>query len=189
MQSDEKPKLRPADRQKRPRRLRLSRIQMLEIARYIQAHPAEKLEHVQERFQVSYTQIHTARKKFLSGELDDPPPLSNDATNILKSGITLNELVQKQLDLAAAQIEAAGEKIDVDRRVRLIEMLIDAQKSQQSIQLQTHLKRTDSDIIAFIYRRRVNSGLTDSEIVQLYREDYAMFEATRKSEKKRRGKK
>lgn len=175
------PKYRNVER--KPRRMRLTRLQQLEIARWIDEHPEETLEQVQYRFHVSATQIHTARKKYHAGQLEDPPPQTNDAKRLLDEGVTLQTLIEQQINLAAAQIQVIGEKLDVDRRVRILESLIDVQKSHQAIQLQSHLKRVDADIIAFIYRRRVNAGLTNDEIVRLYREDFSLYEAENKTKK------
>lgn len=83
------------------------------------------------------------------------------------------ELLKNQLNFCAAQLEN-DQKMAISSRVDLLYKIMRIRMFLQSIELESHIKRADADIIARIIRRFMPQASND-DIIKIYQEEYVKW--------------
>lgn len=83
------------------------------------------------------------------------------------------ELLKRQLNFCAAQLEndqnmAIANRVDMLYKIMRIRMFL------QSVELESHIKRVDADIIGRIVRR-FQPEATNDDIIKIYQEEYVKW--------------
>jgi hypothetical protein len=148
----------------------LSRNKQLLIGKYHEANPEASKKEIQLHFVVTYNQVIHAIKNFESGKLHRKPVALQQSrkAETRQRKYTAEEMLENQFHLAVAGLDV-DTKMQTDTRITLLEKLVNMRKRFQSMQLESHIKRTDAALIALIVRK-FKPEATDDDVVKIYKE-------------------
>ena len=146
------------------RRRNLTRQEVNKIGKWKEKNPNASFTEVASIFDCSYDQARDACGKYCAGETKRTQPEKNskpvetgDASEIDVYSATLKE-VQNDVNM------------DAKTKVGLLDKLLSIKKKLQSIELTSHLKSLDSEVIAAIIRR-YEPDATDEEVIKIFLEE------------------
>ena len=96
-----------------------------------------------------------------------------EQTKFIASSYDDLELMKRQLNFCAAQLEN-DQNMSIANRVDLLYKIMRIRMFLQSVELESHIKRADADIIARIIRRFLPEA-TNDDIVKIYQEEYVKW--------------
>lgn len=148
----------------------LSRNKQLLIGKYHEANPEASKKEIQLHFGCTYNQVIHAINNFLSGKLHRKPVVMQQSkrAEARQKKFTPEQMLENQFHLAIASLDI-DTKLQTDERIALLEKLVNMRKRFQSMQLESHIKRTDAALLAIIVRK-FKPEATDDDVVKIYKE-------------------
>ena len=147
-----------------------------EIAKYAVNHPGMKLTQIARFFNCTYNQVIFAMKQYHAGDLNRTKPRAKgEKVEKLMQENNPETMLEAQFHMAIAQVQS-DKKMAADTRVALLEKLFNMRKVIQSMKLERHVKKVDSDILAIVVRKFVPHASED-DIIAIYKEALALWKA------------
>ncbi len=143
------------------------------IAIWKSNNPKATLESLEKKFKVPTHVARYALQKF-AGEADLGKATKKGRmmqSKVIANDIDQVDVLKKQLNFCLAELEN-NNALALASRIDLLYKAMRIRVHLQSVELESHLKRADSDLIANIVRRFMPEA-TDDEIIKIYNEELA----------------
>lgn len=143
----------------------------IRIAKHKEKHPDISITNISELFNVSYEQARRSIIDYKKGKYSRPGERGKckKAKDIMEES-SPDEIFESQFHLSLALLESEASIGAIDR-INALEKIAKIRKSNQSIELERHLKRADAGVVAAIVRR-YEPEATNERIIVVYREEF-----------------
>ena len=154
-----------------------------EIALYKALYPRKSVRELAKKFKVADYVARYAIRKYSEYALENKMFNNNKKTRqitakIIAEEIDQLEVLKKQLNQCLAEVDN-NSNLALSSRIELLYKIMRIRVHIQQIELESHLKKTDAQIIANIIRR-FNPELSNDDIIKIYNEELYKWTALKK---------
>jgi len=135
-------------------------------------HPAYTLEKLEQKFKVPTHVARYALQKF-AGEAELGKATRKGRTiqtKIIADSIDPIDSLKHQLSYCLAELEN-NERIVISSRIDMLYKMIRLRVYLQDLEIESHIKRVDADVIAMIIKRFVPDATSD-DVIKIYTEEF-----------------